>query len=95
VRRAVFERVRTGGQSFLDGVLAGMFTAPGDGDLDFAPVMRALADIGYSDWIVIEAEQDPKLADPRVYSRLGLETLRSAATAAGLIPASAPAEQRP
>jgi inosose dehydratase len=95
VRRAVFERVRTGGQSFLDGVLAGMFTAPGDGDLDFAPVMRALADIGYSGWIVIEAEQDPKLADPRVYSRLGLETLRSAATAAGLIPASAPAEQRP
>jgi inosose dehydratase len=95
VRRAVFQRVRDGGQSFLDGVLAGMFTAPGDGDLDFAPVMRALADIGYSGWIVIEAEQDPKLADPRVYSRLGLETLKSAATAAGLMPASAPAEQRP
>jgi inosose dehydratase len=92
VRRPVFERVRSGGQSFLDGVLAGMFTAPGDGDLDFAPLMQALADIEYSGWIVIEAEQDPKLADPRVYSRLGLETLKSAATAAGLIPASAAAE---
>ena len=95
VRRAVFESVQAAGKSFLDGVLAGMFTAPGDGDLDFAPVMRALADIGYSGWIVIEAEQDPKLADPVVYSRLGLETLKRAATAAGLIPAGLTAESRP
>ncbi|HZC17614.1 MAG TPA: TIM barrel protein, partial [Caulobacteraceae bacterium] len=92
VRRPVFERVQAGGLSFLDGVLAGMFTAPGDGDLDFAPVMRALAETGYGGWIVIEAEQDPRLADPSVYSRLGLETLKSTATAAGLIPASAAAE---
>jgi inosose dehydratase len=92
VRRAVFERVQVDGQSFLDGVLAGMFTAPGDGDLDFAPVMRALAEIGYCGWIVIEAEQDPKLADPRVYSRLGIETLKSAATAAGLTPEPTAAE---
>jgi inosose dehydratase len=95
VRRTVFARVRAERLSFLDGVLAGMFTAPGDGDLDFEPVMRALAEIGYSGWIVIEAEQDPKLADPRVYSRLGLETLEAAARAAGLVPASPAAEQRP
>jgi inosose dehydratase len=92
VRRAVAERVRGEGKSFLDGVLAGMFTAPGDGDLDFDAVMRALAEIGYGGWIVIEAEQDPKLADPRVYSRLGLKTLKVAATAAGLIPAAASSE---
>jgi inosose dehydratase len=85
VRRPVFDGVRAGRRSFLDGVLAGMFTAPGDGDLDFAPVLRALADIGYGGWIVIEAEQDPKLADPRVYSRLGLGTLKREASAAGLI----------
>src|SRR5579872_6350937 len=84
VRRRVFDQVRAGRRSFLDGVLAGMFTAPGDGDLDFAPVMQALAKIGYAGWIVIEAEQDPVLADPRVYSRLGLATLRAAAAAAGL-----------
>ena len=59
--------------SFLDGVLAGMFTAPGDGDLDLRRSCAALADIGYAGWIVIEAEQDPALADPRVYGRLGLE----------------------
>ena len=89
VRRRVIDDIRGRGHSFLDGVLAGMFTAPGDGDLDFAPVLRALADIGYGGWIVIEAEQDPKLADPRVYSRLGLATLKREASAAGLI---APAE---
>ena len=92
VRRAVSERVRADGKSVLDGVLAGMFTAPGDGDLDFAAVMQALTEIGYGGWIVIEAEQDPKLADPRVYSRLGLKTLKVAATAAGLIPAAASSE---
>jgi inosose dehydratase len=95
VRRAVFAGVQGEGKSFLDGVLAGMFTAPGDGDLDFAAVMRALAEIGYAGWIVIEAEQDPKLADPVVYSRLGLETLKKAATAAGLISAPEAAETRP
>ena len=84
VRGTVFEALRARRGSFLDGVLAGMFTAPGDGDLDFASVARALADIGYEGWIVIEAEQDPKLADPRVYGRLGLATLRRAAASAGL-----------
>ncbi len=85
VRRPVFDKIMAERRSFLDGVLAGMFTAPGDGDLDFAPVLAALADIRYGDWIVIEAEQDPKLADPRVYSRLGLATLREAAATAGLV----------
>ncbi len=92
VRRPVFERVVAERRSFLDGVLAGMFTAPGDGGLDFVAVMRALADIRYDGWIVIEAEQDPKLADPRVYSRLGLATLRRTAAAAGLISATQAAE---
>lgn len=84
IRRPVFEQVRAEGRSFLDGVLAGMFTVPGDGDLDFAPVMAALAKVGYAGWVVIEAEQDPGRADPRVYSRIGLANLRTAASAAGL-----------
>jgi len=84
VRGQVFARVRRDDMSFLDGVLAGMFTVPGDGDLDFGAVMRALADIGYAGWIVVEAEQDPALADPRTYGELGLNTLERAAAAAGL-----------
>src|SRR5262249_38992950 len=84
VRRTVFEEVETNSRSFLEGVLAGMFTAPGDGDFDFEPVMQALADIRYAGWIVVEAEQDPKRADPVVYSRIGLETVRREAKSAGL-----------
>lgn len=64
------------GGSFLDGVVAGMFTAPGDGSYDFTPFIGALASIGYSGWMVVEAEQDPKRADPRAYQQLGLNTLK-------------------
>jgi len=85
IRRAVHARVLAEGHSFLDGVLAGMFTAPGDGSIDFGAVMRALKAIDYSGWIVIEAEQDPALADPREYSRLGLATLKREAAVAGLV----------
>ncbi|HEY1427230.1 MAG TPA: myo-inosose-2 dehydratase [Caulobacteraceae bacterium] len=92
IRQAVFARISAERRSFLDGVLAGMFTAPGDGDLDFSEMLRALADIRYDGWIVIEAEQDPELADPRVYSRLGMTSLRTAAAAAGLIGSSQAAE---
>ena len=84
IRGEVFRRVRRDGMSFLDGVLDGMFTVPGDGDLDFGEVMRALADNAYEGWIIIEAEQDPAKADPREYAELGLATLEQAAREAGL-----------
>jgi inosose dehydratase len=84
VRAEVFAQVRADDASFLDGVLAGMFTVPGDGGLDYAAVMRALGDIGYAGWIVVEAEQDPAIADPRTYGELGLRTLEREADAAGL-----------
>jgi len=84
VRRPVFARLMDRNGSFLDGVLDGMFTAPGDGNLDFPRLIRALSGIEYSGWIVIEAEQDPAEADPRDFSRLGLDTLRRAAREIGL-----------
>ncbi len=84
IRAAVFAGLQTRGASFLDGVLAGMFTVPGDGGLDYGAVMRALADISYSGWIVVEAEQDPAVADLRSYGELGLRTLEREAHAAGL-----------
>ncbi|TAJ72432.1 MAG: myo-inosose-2 dehydratase [Phenylobacterium sp.] len=84
IRAQVFAGIQAQGRSFLDGVLAGMFTVPGDGGLDYAAVMRALAEISYSGWIVVEAEQDPAIADPRQYGELGLRTLEREAAAAGL-----------
>jgi inosose dehydratase len=84
VRGEVFRRIKAEGGSFLRGVLDGMFTVPGDGDLDFRKVMQALAQIGYSGWIIVEAEQNPAIADPRRYGELGLTTLRREVDAAGL-----------
>lgn len=85
VRGPVHAEARRTGKSFLDGVLAGMFTVPGDGGIDFGAVMKALKGIGYSGWIIIEAEQDPAIANPRAYGALGLATLKREASAAGLV----------
>jgi inosose dehydratase len=54
--------------SFLKAVKAGVFTVPGDGCIDFAPVFRALQKAKYSGWWVVEAEQDPAKANPLEYA---------------------------
>ena len=84
IRGEIFRKIKAEAGSFLSGVLEGMFTVPGDGDLDFRKVLQALAEIGYCGWIIVEAEQDPGIADPRRYGELGLTTLRREAAAAGL-----------
>jgi inosose dehydratase len=67
-------------------VLEGVFTVPGDpeGCVDFREVCRILKEIGYQGWIVVEAEQDPAVANPRTYGELGLRTLEREAANAGL-----------
>lgn len=64
VRNDVMAQVRTGDLSFNDAVRAGMFTIPGDGDVDFAPLARFLASGRYTGWVLVEAEQDPAVAPP-------------------------------
>jgi inosose dehydratase len=85
VRQPVFDDLRSRDASFLDGVLGGMFTVPGDGRIDYDAVMAALQQIGYDGWVILEAEQDPALANPFDYAALGLGTLTRAADAAGLV----------
>lgn len=87
IRADVVARVRTERLSFLQAVVAGAFTVPGDeeGSIDFAPLLAVLAGAGYDGWIVIEAEQDPKVRNPLLYQTLGLATLRRQAREAGLI----------
>ncbi|MGA0541280.1 myo-inosose-2 dehydratase [Neotabrizicola sp. VNH66] len=87
IRRAVCDRVRAEDMSFLQGVLAGAFTVPGDqeGEIDFGPLLRILKSAGYDGWIVIEAEQDPDRRNPLLYQTLGLATLKRLSREAGLI----------
>ena len=68
LRKAVVEQSQKEGWRFLKGVRAGTFTVPGDGDVDFAPIFRILEDADYQGWVVVEAEQDPALANPLEYA---------------------------
>ena len=68
VRPERIEEIRRSKKSFLDGVRAGTFTVPGDGAIDFAPLFKILEDRGYEGWMVVEAEQDPAIANPLEYA---------------------------
>ena len=70
-------------QSFLDAVLAGAFTVPGDGSIDFHIVINRLAEIGYEGWFVVEAEQDPAKAPPAEFAKIGYRALSQALKNAG------------
>lgn len=84
VRPDVLARMRAADSSFLDAVLAGVFTVPGDGDIDYLPPFRALAARGYDGWLVVEAEQDPARAHPLTYARIGYDYLARTSAEAGL-----------
>lgn len=68
LRKDVVEKSRREKWSFLKGVRAGTFTVPGDGDVDFAPIFKLLEEADYRGWVVVEAEQDPALANPLEYA---------------------------
>ena len=84
VRAPVLAAVRERDASFLDAVVEGVFTVPGDGAVDFPAVLGALGRSGYGGWLVVEAEQDPDKANPRAYAELGFGNLSRFATEAGL-----------
>ena len=46
--------------------------------------MKVLKEIGYAGWIIVEAEQDPKKANPLEYARMGYRELTAALEGAGL-----------
>ena len=68
VRQTVRAQAEKDGWSFLTAVRAGVFTVPGDGDVDFAPLFEVLEKEGYEGWVVVEAEQDPARANPFEYA---------------------------
>lgn len=83
IRPHVLKNARQRDLSFLDAILEGVFTVPGDGMIDYYAFARLLAEIGYSGWAVVEAEQDPRKAPPAEYAKLGHRHLTEAFGAAG------------
>lgn len=87
VRPNILEKARTKDWSFLDSVLGegdelGVYTVPGDGSVDYVAVFKEL--MGYSGWVVVEAEQDPKKANPLAYAKRGVAHLGASLHEAGL-----------
>jgi inosose dehydratase len=82
VRAQVMATAKAQRLSFLDAVISGVFTVPGDGCVDYPAVFRELP--GYSGWVVVEAEQDPAKAHPLTYAKMGYENLRRYLAGAGL-----------
>lgn len=83
VREDILKAVDRNSDSFLDCVLRGVFTVPGDGMIDYVKIMQALANRKYQGWVIVEAEQDPTKADPYEYACIGYKALEAAAKNAG------------
>jgi inosose dehydratase len=77
VRPGLISKARNDGWSFLNGVLAGTFTVPGDGVIDYGAVLATLHTASYQGWLVVEAEQDPAVAPSYAYAKKGYQTLRA------------------
>ena len=79
----MLEKARADDMSFMGAVMEGIFTVPGDGFIDYPAILDVLAEAGYSGWLVVEAEQDPKKAHPLTYATMGFRNLSRMAQEAG------------
>ncbi|MDQ0475422.1 myo-inosose-2 dehydratase [Labrys wisconsinensis] len=83
IRQAVVDGLDRTRESFLDAVVKGAFTVPGDGSLDFVAIVQRLASYGYEGWFVVEAEQDPVKSPPLEMAKIGHRELLRVMAAAG------------
>ncbi|HJO93132.1 MAG TPA: myo-inosose-2 dehydratase [Victivallales bacterium] len=68
VREDVLLRVESEKMSYLKSIYEGIFSIPGDGCINFNPIFKVLEDADYSGWMVVEADQDPRKANPLEYA---------------------------
>lgn len=88
VREAKMKQADAADLSFLDAIIGqggelGVYTVPGDGMIDYVAVFRELR--GYSGWVILEAEQDPKKAPSLPYAKKGVAHLRKAFRESGFV----------
>lgn len=75
VRKDVLDKVRKDNLDFREGVLEGLFTVPGDGCIDFEAIVAELMKREYQGWTIVEAEQDPDVAEPYQYAQMAKDYL--------------------
>jgi len=85
VRPEVLRLARNRDWSFLEAVINGTFTVPGDGSVDFEALIGLLHKHRYRGWLVVEAEQDPVVAPSEVYAHKGYAHLRRLVERAQLV----------
>ena len=77
VRKKVISQILENDLSFLMAVKKGVFTVPGDGDIEMRPLAEVVHNDNYEGWLVVEAEQDPNKANPYEYAKKGYEFLKN------------------
>ena len=75
MRKKILEKSLKEDFSFRQAFLEGAFTVPGDGFIDYEPLLTFLKKNNYNGWLVVEAEQDPAKANPLEYARIGYNYL--------------------
>jgi len=85
IRHAVMKDAQNRNMSFLDAVLNGVFTVPGDGCVDFDSLFKGLVELDYNGWLVVEAEQDPMVAPSVTCATLGADNLKALCQRTGLV----------
>lgn len=68
IRPAKMKQAIQEGFKFRSAVLENCFTIPGDGCVDYPSIFKILDECGYEGWLLVEAEQDPAVANPFEYA---------------------------
>lgn len=77
IRQNVLAQVRTNDLSFNEAVRRGVFTVPGDGDLDLGAIAEFVQHGSYRGWLVVEAEQPPEPTPPSARVSMAFRHLKS------------------
>ena len=75
IRKNILDESLKKDKSFRDSFMDGVFTVPGDGCIDYEPIIKILKENNYKDWLIVEAEQDPAKANPLKYAKIGFNYL--------------------
>lgn len=80
IRLQVLQEAREQEYDFVSCIRRGVFTVPGDGNLDFYPIFKTLVERGYKGWAMIEGEQDPSVYDPFTLAKNALNYIQRIVT---------------